>query len=128
MGDVASPGSIKIYHEQFGPDFFSFWVGGVKFTVLNSQYWKCPEAIPSHFQDQQTFISSIHDPSAKYSVVFQHIPFFISDPDEENVSYLNIDKEHRFPVLDELEKAGNVFGAFDFTKLITEHRNVYGSN
>jgi len=109
VDDVPTPATISVYHEQFGPDFFSFWVGGIKFTVLNSQYWKSPETVPEHYQNQQNFLGTIPDPNAKHSVVFQHIPFFISDPDEEDVKFLNIEKVHRFPVMDQLESGGKTF-------------------
>src|SRR5437016_4968284 len=107
---------MEIYRSSFGPDQFSFWVGGVKFSVLNSQIWKSAETIPGELEAQAEFMVTIPDskavhngksleihgthsfnfnfnPSETFPVVFQHIPFFISSHDEEDVIYLNIELE-----------------------------------
>jgi len=67
VGDVPTELTMNTYKSEFGPDYFSFWVGGVKFTVTNSQYFKCPEAVPmeSHMQDE--FLNNIRDDNAVHS-------------------------------------------------------------
>jgi len=107
IGNIPTEESLETYSKQFGPDLFSFWVGGVKFVVLNSQYFMSPEALPTQTKRQIEFISeSIADPKAKHVVVFQHIPFFLENPDEPTDKYFNLEKELRLTVLDKLINAG----------------------
>ena len=40
VGNTPTLDSIRHYRDKFGDDYFSFWVGGVKFIVINSQYYK----------------------------------------------------------------------------------------
>jgi len=107
--DVADAPTVKTlekYRGQFGPDYFTFWVGGVKFVVLNSQYFYSPGAVPEETERHMKFIEEkIKDPSAKYIVVFQHIPFFGVDPEEETI-FSNIPKEIRLTLLEKLYEAG----------------------
>ncbi|CAG7832420.1 unnamed protein product [Allacma fusca] len=104
--DEPTPLSYIIYKKQFGPDFFSFRVGGVKFVVVNSQYFKKPQCLPKRTEKQLEFLKNIHDTTAQHLVVFQHIPFFVDHPNEEEVSYLNIEKENRFQIMDILDQQG----------------------
>lgn len=66
MGDIPTHESVEVYRRQFGQDYFSFWVGGVKFVVLNSQYMFAPEAVPEETEKQWKFMDSIADRSAKH--------------------------------------------------------------
>jgi len=111
VGDVPSQDSIDLYRKQFGSDFFSFWVGGVKFVVLNSQHFKCPNAVPEEVSKQTKFLDELlalskSEPKPKHMVVFQHIPFFLRDPEEEDDGYYNIDKETRVQLLEKLRHIG----------------------
>jgi len=105
VGDEPTEEMVKVYRRQFGPDFFSFWVSGVKFVVLNSQYFKAPGFVPKETADQLKFMETIADGDAKHIVVFQHIPFFVEHPDEDG-TYFNIDKGLRLDLLDKLKSAG----------------------
>lgn len=67
IGDVPSADTLKVYKAQFGQDYFSFWAGGVKFVVLNSQYIYVPDAMPEQTEKQLKFIETVKDPSAKYT-------------------------------------------------------------
>lgn len=67
IGDVPTAATVQVYRTQFGSEFFWFWVGGVKFVVLNSQYFEAPDALPKETKTQLDFISkSIADPTAKH--------------------------------------------------------------
>jgi len=67
IGDVPDQNTLKIYRGQFGQDYFAFWVGGVKFVVLNSQYTQEPYALPEETARQNRFIDeNIRDRSAKH--------------------------------------------------------------
>ncbi len=67
IGNTPDKDTLKIYREQFGQDYFAFWVGGVKFVVLNSQYTQKPEALPEETEKQNRFIENINDPSAMHT-------------------------------------------------------------
>jgi UDP-2,3-diacylglucosamine pyrophosphatase LpxH len=58
---------------------------------------------------------------AKHLFVFQHQPWFLEEPDEED-QYFNIPKERRTPMLEEMAKADvrAVFAGH-------YHRNSYGT-
>jgi len=66
IGNIPTSHSLNVYRSQFGSDFFSFWVGGVKFVVLNSQYFEAPTALPEQTAKQMQFLQNIADPSAKH--------------------------------------------------------------
>ena len=40
IGNTPTHDSITNYQRSFGDDYFSFWVGGVMFLVLNSQFFE----------------------------------------------------------------------------------------
>jgi hypothetical protein len=68
VGDVPTARTMDIYGNEFGPDFFSFWMGGVKFSVLNSQYFRCPEALPmSSFMQNEFLEKDMKDAQAIHS-------------------------------------------------------------
>lgn len=59
IGDMPTAETTKIYRDQFGQDFYSFRYGGVLFVILNSQYLKCPDAVPEETNKQQEFIDQL---------------------------------------------------------------------
>jgi len=106
IGDTPTQATLQVYRNQFGSDIFSFFVGGVKFIVLNSQYFEAPGALPKETKRQLDFIEeNIADPTAKHIVVFQHIPYFIEDANEKK-EYFNLDRKFRIEILDKLRNAG----------------------
>lgn len=67
VGDVPTKETLEKYRNEFGPDYFTFWVGGVKFVVLNSQYFFSPEAVPEETEKHLRFMEEkIADPKAKH--------------------------------------------------------------
>lgn len=66
IGDVPTRDSLQYYRREFGKDYFSFWVGGVKFVVLNSQFMYSPDAIPEETARQLEFLDTIPDARAKF--------------------------------------------------------------
>ncbi|ODM89056.1 Serine/threonine-protein phosphatase CPPED1 [Orchesella cincta] len=105
IGDIPTSQSVEQYRNQFGIDYFAFWVGGVKFVVLNSQYFYSSDALPEEHEKHLDFVNKIADPTAKYIVIFQHIPFFAKDPDEDD-TFHSIRKERRLKLLELLWNAG----------------------
>ncbi|CAG7837529.1 unnamed protein product [Allacma fusca] len=106
VGDIPTRATVDIYREQFGQDFFIFWVGGVKFLVLNSQYYRCPDNVPEELEKQNSLLDTLAEGPAKHTVAFQHIPYFLKTPDEEDDRYFNISKELRLELLEKLRDAG----------------------
>jgi len=94
------------YRDNFGQDYFSFWCGGVLFLVLNSQYYKngCDVDIFAAKQDQW-LTEILNKYEGQRIIVFQHIPWFLSKPDEE-ISYFNIENNLRHEMLEKLCAAG----------------------
>ena len=87
--------AVEAYRADFGDDYFSFWVGGVFFIVINVQYHKDPQLVPAlaaeheRWLDRQLEEVKEHQGSYKHIIVFQHIPWFlrhIDEPDDEIVS------------------------------------------
>lgn len=107
IGDIPTPETAQIYRTQFGQDYFRFHYGGVLFVVVNSQYFKCPDAIPDETNRQTEFIDELANCTSKpkHIVVFQHIPFFLQHPDEED-NYSNIQTDLRLPMLDKFYNLG----------------------
>ncbi|EDO41535.1 predicted protein [Nematostella vectensis] len=109
IGDKPTEDSIKKYRNNFGDDFFTFWVGGVFFIVLNSQYFKDATQVAEHKQDQDKWLeqqlqfAKISNP--QHVVVFQHIPWFFGSADEED-DYFNITMNTRKEMLEKLKAAG----------------------
>lgn len=68
IGNVPTREAVKIYRTQFGQDYFSFCYGGVQFVILNSQYFKCPDAILDETIKQSEFIDqlALTDPKPKH--------------------------------------------------------------
>jgi len=46
IGDSPTVATVAQYRNEFGDDFFSFWVGGCKFLVINSQYFYDCSQVP----------------------------------------------------------------------------------
>lgn len=106
IGNTPDENSVKKYRDNFGQDYFSFWCGGVLFLVLNSQYYKNGCDVDKFAAKQDQWLTEI---LSKYKgqriIVFQHIPWFLSKPDEE-ISYFNMEKNIRHEMLEKLCAAG----------------------
>lgn len=64
VGDYPTKDTIDLYRQEFGPDFFTFWVGGVQFSVLNTQYYKIKadkehEDIKDCMERHQQFVNGL---------------------------------------------------------------------
>jgi 3',5'-cyclic AMP phosphodiesterase CpdA len=107
VGNNPSRGSIQEYTKQFGSDYFSFWVRGVKCLVLNSQAFNAQE--PEITEEQDTWIQRELDAQetrlAKHVIVFSHIPPFVFDPNEKS-AYFNVRTDRRLRLLNAFVDAG----------------------
>lgn len=110
VGNTPTPETIAEFQETWGDDYFSFWVGGVLFLVLNSQLLydasRCPALKQAQDQwlDQQLRMAG--QQTCQHAVVFQHIPLFVQDIDEDD-DYFNLTKTVRKEMADKFAKAGS---------------------
>lgn len=109
VGNVPTPETIAEFQQTWGDDYFSFWVGGVLFLVLNSQFLydasMCPALKQAQDQwlDQQLSIAGQR--KCQHAIVFQHIPLFLQSVDEDD-SYFNLTKLVRKEMADKFSRAG----------------------
>jgi len=108
VGNKPTTETIQLYKNEFGDDYFSFWCGGVKFCVLNSQIIQGLE--PSNplsiahekWVDEQFEMK--HENEPVHSVVMCHIPPFCWDAEEKDTNF-NWPKGKREMWLDKMLKA-----------------------
>jgi len=96
-----------MFKEEFGDDYFSFWCGGVKFIVLNSQIVQglplSNELSIAHEKWADTEFEMRNENEPVHTVVMCHIPPFCWDVEEKHTNF-NWPKEKRKKWLDKLEK------------------------
>ncbi|KRY75276.1 NADPH:adrenodoxin oxidoreductase, mitochondrial [Trichinella pseudospiralis] len=87
IGDKPTAQTLQMYREQFGPDFYAFWIGEVKFFVFNSQYFLPISGMDMYINQQTVWFENEAERTDKeqptHVIAFQHIPPFIKDPKEE---------------------------------------------
>ncbi|XP_032183787.1 serine/threonine-protein phosphatase CPPED1 isoform X2 [Mustela erminea] len=108
VGNTPTPETVAEFQQTWGDDYFSFWVGGVLFLVLNSQFWydasRCPALKQAQDQwlDQQLRVAGRRH--CQHAIVFQHIPLFLHSIDEDD-DYFNLTKSVRKEVANKLSRA-----------------------
>ncbi|GIX73856.1 hypothetical protein CEXT_147821 [Caerostris extrusa] len=89
VGNNPTQKSVQVYKDSFGDDYFTFYVGGVMFIVINSQFFKAPEQVQDLAEEQERWLeeqlAEAKSGRYKHVVVFQHIPWFIRKSDEKRV-------------------------------------------
>ena len=112
VGNIPTPETIAEFQQTWGDDYFSFWVGGVLFLVLNSQFLfdasRCPALKQAQDQwlDQQ--LSVARRRACRHAIVFQHIPLFLQSIDEED-DYFNLTTSVRKEMADKFARAGSAW-------------------
>jgi serine/threonine-protein phosphatase CPPED1 len=126
VGNTPKPAAIQAYRTAIGPDYYTFSAEDILGIVLDSSLIGSPEAAQDAARRQEVWLEKTLE-TAKSTpnqqvLVFQHIPYFIHDPDEEQ-DYYNIPPVARRKYLDLLEKAGvkHVFSGH-------YHRNIAGKD
>lgn len=109
VGDKPTPATISSFRENFGDDYFSFWVSGVLMIVLNSQFYENRTEVKELAEEQDKWLDNLLEEAQssgyKHIIVFQHIPWFLETPDEEK-QYFNIVQPLRQNMLDKFYDAG----------------------
>ena len=110
---VPTNASIEKYRAAFGPDYYAFSHGGLRFIVLNTVVLDRPEAASDAAAEQMEFLAREVDQLAEHdqrAVVFGHHPLFVATPDEPD-TYWNLPNERRQELLTEFRR-GRVSHAF----------------
>jgi len=98
VGNEPTKESLARYRERFGPDYYTFRSGDIAGFVLNSNLEKGAEKVPDEAAKMEAWFKSelekAHQDGVKHLIVFQHISFFLKDPNEAD-EYFNIPKETR---------------------------------
>ena len=109
VGNQPTPQSVDAFRTNIGRDYYSFSSGNMLGIVLDSNLIRAPEHAPEAAKQQLEWLrKTLADAKASGAqnvVVFQHIPFFIHDPNEAD-DYFNIPRATRREYLDLLEKSG----------------------
>ena len=109
VGNEPTKESLAKYREQFGPDYYTFRVGDITGIVLNSSLEKDPHNVPDEAAKMEawfrTELAKAQRDGAKHLIVFQHIPFFLKDANEED-RYENVPRETRQHYLKMLHQYG----------------------
>jgi len=107
VGNRPTAATIDRYKNDFGEDYYSFWVGGVFGVVLNSSIiYDHTGAEDLHAKQLVWFdkiLKSATQKNPKHILVFMHHPLFLKAADDKN-SYFLIPKNERIQVLTLLQK------------------------
>ncbi|XP_069677952.1 serine/threonine-protein phosphatase CPPED1-like isoform X1 [Periplaneta americana] len=108
VGNTPTPQTTEMYTKTYGDDYFSFWCSGILFLVLNTQYFEDASKVPDLAKEHEDWLNGELE-KAKQSgarvIVFQHIPWFVENPDEE-ANYFSIKPPLRKIWLEKLKNAG----------------------
>lgn len=107
--DVPTPESIEEYKKDFGDDYFSFWMAGCKFIVLNSQLYFNHTNVEQQKIEQDKWLDNELNSDrndCKHLVVFQHIPLFLKSHDEPDDVYFNIPNSERQALIEKFRRNG----------------------
>jgi hypothetical protein len=111
VGDRVSNSNLRLWHERFGDDYMSFWVGRDQFIVLNTQLYKDPAAeclaaarAQDRWLDEQLF-GDAERGGRRNCTVFSHVPPFIDRADEPS-GYFPLAKPVRLNLLERCVQGG----------------------
>ncbi len=109
VGNSPTPGSLRVFRQNFGKDYYTFAYPGFEGIVLDSSLIQHPEGAPDEAATQEKWLGSelakARQSGVGWVVVFQHIPFFVQNADEPD-GYFNIPKTVRSRYLELLEHSG----------------------
>jgi len=108
VGNRPTNETIKLYTQEFGDSYFSFWCGGVKFIAVNSQIIqgleKTDELSIAHEEWLNRELSGNCQTQPVHLVAMCHIPPFCWDIKEKHTNF-NWPKEKREMWLDRMVEA-----------------------
>uniref|UniRef100_Q026C5 Metallophosphoesterase n=1 Tax=Solibacter usitatus (strain Ellin6076) TaxID=234267 RepID=Q026C5_SOLUE len=93
VGNEPTKESLATYRERYGLDYYGFRSGDIYGIVLNSNLEKGAEKVPEEAAKMEAWFRAELEKSkrsgAKHVIVFQHISFFLKDPNEPD-QYFNV--------------------------------------
>lgn len=93
---------IERYRKNFGPDYYTFSHGDIKFIVINSTVLTSPETVIEEADKQMEFIEKEAMTANKCGkqkiILFSHHPLFINSPNESDNNW-SIKKQYRSKLL-----------------------------
>lgn len=109
VSNTPTTASLADYRKNFGPDYYTFQYGNLYGIVLNSSLVFDSSKAPAEAAKQDAWLHSTLKGTKKLKnkniVVFEHIPWFINQPNEKN-GYFNIPIEKRKAYIELLKKYG----------------------
>lgn len=123
VGNEPTPESLAAYRKAYGPDWYSFQAENMYAIVLDSSVISFPAKVEDEAAKQEQWLRSElakGKSSGRQIVIFQHIPWFLSTPDEPD-QYFNIPSATRARYLHLFAEYGvkNIFAGH-------YHRNAEG--
>lgn len=104
-GTPANRDRVEAFRRDFGPDHYTFWVGGTKCVVLDSELLRHPGDAEALAAEQRRFLRRELEASErehpKHLFVFQHHPWFVEEAAEPD-GYFNMPASLRRELLPEL--------------------------
>jgi len=112
VGNTPTPDSLAQYRKNFGADYYTFSLPDFEGIVLDSSLIQHPEGAPDEAEKQEKWLEAelakAKQAATKSVIVFQHIPFFVTKPDEPD-DYFNIPRAARGRYLELLKRFGIQF-------------------
>jgi serine/threonine-protein phosphatase CPPED1 len=94
---------IDRYRENFGPDYYAFSHGDVRFVVINSTVLTSPKTMAEEAKAQLAFVEAeaiiASKQNAKRIILFSHHPLFVKSGNEPDNPW-SIKKIYRKPLLE----------------------------
>ena len=121
--DEPTPESLAAYRRKFGPDYYSFHYQDFAGFVIDSSLIQHPGKAPEEAARQEKWLATelekAKNDGVRRTAVFQHIPWFLDNPDEPD-QYFDLPIEARHKYLPMFQQAGvsYVFAGH-------YHRNAY---
>jgi 3',5'-cyclic AMP phosphodiesterase CpdA len=103
-----TPHSIEKYREVFGPDYYGFDYGDIRFLVLDTVVIDSPAHTLGELSEQMAWLEWEIDRAREQRrrvVLFGHHPLFLREPAEEDC-YWNLPRERRDPLLQLIHRGG----------------------
>jgi len=109
IGPAPTPETLALYRKIFGRDYYYFRAGPLYGIVLNSSLICEPKNVLEEYRAQNAWLKKELEAAkasgAQHVIVFQHHPYFVSDPGE-STQWGSIPLKQRKPVLELLHQYG----------------------